>query len=101
MVVIIFRSRLRGDVPADMEPLGQRMYQLATGMPGFLSYQEFTAQDGENVAIVEFESAETLQSWRDHPEHRAAQQRGREAYYAEYRVQVCSVIRESVFPPRT
>ena len=52
------------------------------------------AADGEGVAIVEFESAETLQAWREHPEHRAAQAAGRERLFASYRIQVCSVERD-------
>ena len=30
-------------------------------MPGFLSFKDFAAADGESVSIVEFESLETLE----------------------------------------
>jgi heme-degrading monooxygenase HmoA len=32
-----------------------------------------------------------------HPEHRAAQKKGREIYYSEYRIQVCNVVRDAIF----
>ena len=65
MVVVVFRSRLRPGVdPAPLEPVGVRMYQHASAMPGFISYKDFAAPDGEGVSIVEFESLETLAAWR-------------------------------------
>jgi heme-degrading monooxygenase HmoA len=98
MVVIVFRARLRSD--ADMEELGRigaRMAELASAMPGFISYKDFTAEDGESVSLVEFESLETLAAWRDHPEHREAQELGRQRFFAEYRIQVCTPVRVSSF----
>lgn len=80
--------------------MGQRMYELAIAMPGFSSYQEYQAEDGESVTIVEFESMETQMAWRNHPEHRAAQQAGRERFYTEYRISVCEVIRDYDFKAR-
>jgi heme-degrading monooxygenase HmoA len=97
MVVVVFRSRLKPGVEQEIEALGERMYALAARMPGFVSYREYQAADGEGVAIVEFESAETLRAWREHPEHRAAQAAGRERLFASYRIQVCSVEREYGF----
>lgn len=101
MVVIIFRSRLREGVdPSPLEPVGLRLYELASGMPGFISYKDFAAADGENVSIVEFESLETLEAWRHHPEHVAAQRLGRERYFSEYRIQVCEPLRCYGFPSK-
>ena len=98
MVVIVFRARLRPNVDfKELEQLGQRMYAIASAMPGYISYQDFAAQDGENVSIVEFESEETLAAWREHPEHRSVQKRGREEFFSEYQIQVCKPVRESRF----
>jgi len=38
-----------------------------------------------------------LAAWRNHPAHREAQQRGRAAFYAEFQIQVCSVVRQYGF----
>lgn len=94
MVVIVFRSRLREGVEAEIAKVGMRMYELASEMPGFRSYKDFVAEDGENVSIVEFESMEAVDAWREHPEHREAQRRGREEFFSEYRIQVCTPQRE-------
>lgn len=97
MVVVVFRSRLKPGVETDMASEGLRMYELAAGMPGFLGYKEYQAEDGEYVAIVEFASHANLAAWRDHPEHKAMQSRGREEWFAEYRIQVCDVVRDYDF----
>jgi heme-degrading monooxygenase HmoA len=97
VVVVVFRSRLKPGVEQEIEALGARMYALAERMPGFVSYREYQAADGEGVAIVEFESAATLRAWREHPEHRAAQAQGRERFFSSYRIQVCAVERDYGF----
>lgn len=98
MIVTIFRSRIRTDVDgAALEADGARMVELASAMPGFVSYKEFAASDGEYVAIVEFTDLESLQAWREHPEHREVQQRGRDAYMSEYHIQVCTPVRDYAF----
>jgi heme-degrading monooxygenase HmoA len=99
VAVIVFRSRIKPH--ADLQQLGrlgERMLELAASMPGYRSYKDFTAQDGENVSVVEFESLETLARWRDHPEHKAVQDRGRREFFESYVVQVCTLVRESRFP---
>lgn len=94
MVVIVFRSRLRDDIDlAGLEALGGEMATIAASMPGFLSYKDFAAADGELVTLVEFESEASLAAWRDHPAHRAAQERGRREFFAEYTIQVCAPTR--------
>jgi heme-degrading monooxygenase HmoA len=91
MVVIVFRSRLREDVDmAALEALGAEMAGIAGAMPGFLSYKDFAAADGELLTLAEFESEAALAAWRDHPAHRAAQERGRQEFFADYQIQVCA-----------
>jgi heme-degrading monooxygenase HmoA len=94
MVVVVFRSRLKPGVETEIEALGTRLYELASRMPGYISYREYLAADGESVAIVEFESLGALQAWREHPEHRAAQAVGKERFLSSYRIQVCTVERD-------
>ena len=99
MVVVVFRARVReGADLSPLEALGKRMYELATAMPGFVSYKDFAAADGESVSIVEFEDEASVQAWHAHPEHRAVQELGREKLFSEYRIQVCTPYRERRFP---
>lgn len=97
MVVTVFRNRLRSDVDPGYEKMALETFNAARGMPGFVSFKTFTADDGERVAIVEFESLETQQAWREHALHRRAQQGGREQWYAWYDIKVCEVVRAHAF----
>jgi heme-degrading monooxygenase HmoA len=97
MIVTVFRSRLMPGVREEYLVLAARMNEIARTMPGYISHKGFFADDGERVTIVEFENEETMRAWRMHPEHRAAQKKGRESFYAEYSVQVCDVLRDSTF----
>ncbi len=97
MVIVVFRSRLRPGHEAEFHALADEMLKLAKSMPGFLSYKFFVSEDEERCSIIEFDSHENLRAWREHPEHRAAQQKGRESYYVEYTLQVADPVRESRF----
>jgi heme-degrading monooxygenase HmoA len=95
MIVTVFRSRLRDDARGEYMALAPRMSELASGMPGYLSHKTFVAEDGERVTIVEFKDQDSQRAWATQAEHVAAKKRGREAFYAEYSIQVCEVVRES------
>ncbi len=97
-IVTVFRSRLRPEWVDDYHDTAQRVLELARTMPGFVDFKSFEADDGERVSIVTFESRETQRAWRDHPEHRAAQQMGRDRFYASYDISVSEVIGEHHFP---
>ncbi len=86
MVITVFRSRLVPGVDAEYGTLATEMSGLAASMPGFVSEKTFVADDGERVTIVLFADTASQQAWRDHPEHRRAQERGRAALYSEYSV---------------
>lgn len=98
MVVVVFRTWLKAGIDEQaLTAIGERMYEIAAAMPGFISYKDFAAADGENVSIVEFESPETLLAWRNHPEHISVQEQGRTTFFADYQVQVCAPIRSYRF----
>jgi heme-degrading monooxygenase HmoA len=97
MIVTVFRSRLMPGLREEYVALVDRMVELASAMPGYISHKGFFAEDGERCTIVEFESEEAQRAWRMHPEHRDAQRKGRELYYQDFSLQVCQVMRENRF----
>lgn len=101
MVITIFRSRLRPEHQDEYTQWATRIHDIAVRMPGFISIKTFAAEDGERVSIVEFESEETMQTWREQPDHRQAQELGRKLFYSEYHIQVCGIIRDYSFPKKT
>jgi heme-degrading monooxygenase HmoA len=97
MTVIVFRSRMAPDAPESYGARAEEIYGYAVKMPGFRSIKDFVAEDGERLALIEFETEAQSRAWGQHAEHRKAQQEGRDIYYSEYNIQICEVVRESQF----
>lgn len=90
-IVTVFRNRLRSGVENEYGGLAPRISDLAHGMSGFIDAKTFVAADGERVTVVTFEDRESHNAWRDHPEHKIAQQRGITEFYETYSIQVGEV----------
>jgi heme-degrading monooxygenase HmoA len=85
MYLTVFRNRKRADMDvAAYQADNARMEELAAKAPGFISIKGFVADDGEIVAISEWESEEAAKAWGRHAEHAAVQARGRSDYYECY-----------------
>jgi len=97
MIVILFRSKLTAAAGADYAEMDARMFEKATAAEGFVAVKGFRADDGERLTVVWWKDAESLSRWRNDPEHRIAQETGRERWYQYYAMEVAEVIRESHF----
>jgi len=96
MEVVTFRNRFAPGV--DEQEYGQRagkLFEIVSAMPGFRGIRSYASADGEHLSLIEFDSLESLTAWRDHAEHRVAQDLGKERYYSEYHIQICELVRES------
>jgi len=98
MVLTVFRNRLRADAGEAYGKTLERMLEIVRAMPGYIQHKVYTAADGERCTIVEFDTEEHQRAWATHAEHVQAKQRGRDSFYSEYRLQVCTVLRDSRFP---
>lgn len=91
MYLTVFRNHKRPDMDAAAyQADNARMEELAARQPGFLSIKGFVADDGEVVAISEWESEAAAKAWGGHPEHARVQARGRSDYYASYTLYSCA-----------
>lgn len=97
MILTIFRSRLNPETRAEYDGFVERTASLAAAQPGFKGHKLFVAEDGERVTLVEFESMEAQRAWSLSPEHVQAKLAGRSRFYSEYKIQICTVARESNF----
>jgi heme-degrading monooxygenase HmoA len=97
VIVVVFRITHREDlVTSEYEELGARMGEIVGAMPGFLG-MDYAPVEGGELLVVRFDSHEALDAWREEPEHRIAQQLGRERFFAQYRIEVCEVVRSYGF----
>ncbi|MFM5954439.1 MAG: antibiotic biosynthesis monooxygenase family protein [Novosphingobium sp.] len=90
MYLTVFRNRKRPDMDvAAYQADNARMEQLAAAQPGFIAIKGFVAEDGEVVAVSEWESEDAARAWGSHPEHARVQARGRAEYYESYTLYSC------------
>ena len=92
MYAVIFRARIR-QLDQDYAETAARMRELALGQYGCVDFVSVSEGDTE-VAISYWPSLEHIQRWKQDPEHRKAQQLGRDKWYVSYQVQVVDVVRE-------
>lgn len=100
-IVTVFRSRLRPDAGQEYVDMAAEMADLAATMPGLVDVKAFTAADGEHLTLVTFAGEESQRAWREHVDHRAAQQAGRDRFYARYSIQACETHRVRSFTAGT
>ena len=94
MYLTVFRNRKRPGMDlAAYQADNARMDDLARSQPGFISIKGFVADDGEVVAISEWDSEEAARAWGSHPEHAQVQARGRSNYYEAYKLYSCPEVR--------
>ena len=101
MVLTIFRSRLKPENQQDYYAWAERMSALAKTMPGYISHKGFTNEDGERVTIVEFADEQSQRVWATNLQHVEAKKKGRADFYLEYKLQICTVQRETSFAARS
>lgn len=90
MFLVVFRNRKRSDIDAlayDQDAV--RMEELARAQPGFISFKSYSAEDGEVIALSEWEDEQAALAWRSQAEHAEVQARGRAEYYETYTLFAC------------
>lgn len=90
MFLVVFRNRKRADLDeAIYEAEADAMLTLASVQPGFIGFKSYAAEDGEVIALSEWESEASARAWGKVAEHRTAQANGRNEYYASYTLFGC------------
>eukprot|EP00831_Metopus_contortus_P078665 TRINITY_DN7657_c0_g4_i1.p2 TRINITY_DN7657_c0_g4~~TRINITY_DN7657_c0_g4_i1.p2 ORF type:complete len:177 (-),score=34.40 TRINITY_DN7657_c0_g4_i1:408-938(-) len=93
---VIFTS-VRTATTLGYDETAARMLELAADMPGFLGVE--SAREEIGITVSYWKTLDAIRAWQRHPEHRAAQQRGRKDWYVSFTTRVCLVERENHFPP--
>ena len=69
------------------------MLDLARQQPGFLGVESVRNADGQGITVSYWKDPDSIAAWRKHSEHREAQQRGRNEWYAGYSIRIARVER--------
>jgi heme-degrading monooxygenase HmoA len=90
MFLVVFRNRKRADIDrAVYSEQSELMETMARRQPGFISFKSYVADDGEVIALSEWEDEDAALAWRKVTEHSAAQSRGRAEFYEDYTLFAC------------
>ena len=96
---VIFTSK-KNEMEAERSAydiMASQMFDLAEEQPGYLGIETVENDLGEGITVSYWESLEAIKSWRDHPDHQAAQQIGRDVWYASYSIRIAKVERAEEF----
>ena len=102
MYLVVFRNRKRADIDqAAYDAESVQMEQIARDQPGYRSFKSYVADDGETIALSEWDDEGSARGWGRVAEHAVAQANGRERYYASYTLYACADPRTHHFERRT
>lgn len=91
---VIFTS-LRTEVDNGYNAMAERMIDLAAQQEGFLGIE--SAREEVGITVSYWRDLEAIKLWKEHSEHRVAQEKGRQLWYSNFRVRVSRVERDYGF----
>ncbi len=91
---VIFTS-LRTEGDNGYDNMAEAMVWLAATQPGFLGIE--SARESLGITVSYWESLEAIAAWKQNSAHLVAQRRGRDEWYADFKVRICRVERDYSF----
>ena len=91
MLAVIFRATV-AELDDEYRQTAQRLKTLAFEKYGCREFVSVTEGD-EEIAVSWWDTEQQIRDWKNDPEHRYAQARGREEWYRSWSVDVCEVTR--------
>lgn len=92
VAVIFIAERTLAD-DAGYAVAANAMVDLARMQPGYLGIDSARGDDRIGITVSYWADEEAAKAWRDHPEHKAIRDAGRERWYSWYDLHVASVTR--------
>ncbi|RED64919.1 antibiotic biosynthesis monooxygenase family protein [Cohnella lupini] len=90
---VIFTS-LRTEGDNGYGRMADRMAELASKQPGFISVESVRDSSGTGITVSYWESLEAIRDWKKNEAHQVAQEKGKQDWYESYKVRICKVERE-------
>lgn len=88
---VIFTSKRNSADQVAYSEMAQKMVEKAKSQKGFIGVVSVRNNDGTGITVSYWDSIENIKAWKDHGEHKEAQQLGREKWYEHFTVQICKV----------
>jgi heme-degrading monooxygenase HmoA len=91
---VIFTS-VRTDGDNEYSDMADKMMELAKTQPGFLGVESAREQVG--ITVSYWKDLESIQKWRNNPEHQVARKKGKEVWYNHFTTRIAKVERDYSF----
>jgi heme-degrading monooxygenase HmoA len=92
-IVVIFLSIRTGADDAGYGEAAAAMESLAATQPGYRGFESTRGADGLGITLSFWADEASALLWRNHPEHKAIRDAGRDRWYQRYEVIVCEAQR--------
>jgi heme-degrading monooxygenase HmoA len=102
MMAVIFEVTLREENAARYFDLAAKLRPDLEQVDGFISVERFqsvTTPD-KYVSLSFWRDEDAVRAWREHREHRLAQELGKSGLFADFRIRVASVVRDYTLADR-
>ena len=96
MIAVIFEFTAAEGRFADYKQLAEGLGEEVRKFDGFLSIERFQsiADPARFVSLSFWRDEEAVRKWRNVQKHREAQAKGRRGIFSNYRLRICSVMRD-------
>ena len=96
MIAVIFEVQPHPDGRAAYLDIAAQLRPQLDTIDGFISIERFESltTPGKVLSLSYWRDVQAVRQWRNVPEHRRAQQAGRQSIFSDYRLRVVQVIRD-------
>ncbi|MCB9943178.1 MAG: antibiotic biosynthesis monooxygenase [Geminicoccaceae bacterium] len=96
MIAVIFEVEPAPGCRQDYLDMAAAMRPLVESIDGFISVERFQSTTNPNMllSLSFFEDEAAVERWRNLPQHRAAQNKGRTGIFTGYRLRIAHVLRD-------
>ena len=91
---VIFTTR-KSDNQEGYAEMNARIFELAKQQKGYLGIESAKGEIG--VSVTYWASLEDIANWKNHAEHKLAQEKGYSTWYQAFATRVCKVERDHFF----
>jgi heme-degrading monooxygenase HmoA len=96
MIAVIFEVRPKPEHRQEYLDLAAELRPILETIDGFISIERFESltEKGKILSLSFFRDEDALAAWRNVPQHRKGQAKGRARIFEDYRLRIAGVIRD-------